>query len=150
MSEVCTDNRFEIIAKAKADLLESTNIETSADEMVCLDSFLLRCWQMGWLKKYEEDQRWIPITTRPMDEWERKEWSKKIGYELEDDDAVIYTSQLPDDGQECIVCSKWGNVFIDTFSNDPDYGCYFEDHGDMDGLTAWMPFPKPWRGEGDE
>ena len=54
MSELCTDNRFEIIAKAKADLIESTNIETSEDEMACLDSFLLRCWQMGWLRRYED------------------------------------------------------------------------------------------------
>ncbi len=53
MSEVCTDNRFEIIAKAKEALLDSTNIDTSPDEMACLDSFLFRCWQMGWLDKYE-------------------------------------------------------------------------------------------------
>lgn len=51
--EMCGDNRFEIIAKAKADLLKSTNIAMRADEMACLDSFLFRCWQMGWLEKYE-------------------------------------------------------------------------------------------------
>lgn len=50
---MCGDNRFEIIAKAKADLLKSTNIAMRADEMACLDSFLFRCWQMGWLEKYE-------------------------------------------------------------------------------------------------
>lgn len=55
MSELCTDNRFEIIAKAKEALLDSTNIESSPDEMACLDSFLFRCWQMGWLDKYEKD-----------------------------------------------------------------------------------------------
>lgn len=53
MFEVCGDNRFEIIAKAKEHLLDATNIETSPDEMKVLDSFLFRCWQMGWLKKYE-------------------------------------------------------------------------------------------------
>ena len=98
----------------------------------------------------QPEQRWIPVKSRPMDEEERKEWSEKVGYELEGDDAVIYTSQLPDDGQECIVCTKWGNVFIDTFQNDPDYGCCFEEHGDMDGITAWMPLPKAWKGEKDE
>ncbi len=97
----------------------------------------------------ERKTEWIPVKSRPMDEEERKEWSEKVGYELEGDDAVIY-SQLPDDGQECIVCTKWGNVFIDTFHNDPDYGCFFEDHGDMDGITAWMPRPKPWKGGKDE
>ena len=53
---MCGDNRFEIINKAKEALLESTNISTSADEMACLDSFLFRCWQMGWLKQYERGE----------------------------------------------------------------------------------------------
>ena len=52
MSEVCTDNRFKIIERAKNDILESTNISTSEDEMKVLDNFLFRCWQMGWLDKY--------------------------------------------------------------------------------------------------
>lgn len=49
----CGDNRFEIIEKAKQDLLESTNIDTSEDEMKVLESFLFCCWQMGWLDKYD-------------------------------------------------------------------------------------------------
>jgi len=53
MMEMCGDNRFEIIEKAKNDILEATNINTSPDEMKVLDNFLFRCWQMGWLKKYE-------------------------------------------------------------------------------------------------
>lgn len=52
MSEVCADNRFEIITKAKKHILEATNISTSPDEMKVLDNFLFRCWQMGWLDKY--------------------------------------------------------------------------------------------------
>ena len=55
MSEMCGDNRFEIIERAKKHLIESTNIETSLDEMRVLDSFLYRCWQMGWLEQYELD-----------------------------------------------------------------------------------------------
>lgn len=54
MIEICGDNRFEIIDAAKKDLLESTNINTSPDEMNVLDNFLFRCWQMGWLDKYEK------------------------------------------------------------------------------------------------
>lgn len=53
MNEMCGDNRFEIIKKAKNDILEATNINTSPDEMKVLDNFLFRCWQMGWLNKYE-------------------------------------------------------------------------------------------------
>ena len=52
--EICGDNRFEIIAKAKAHLLDATNIDTAEDEMNVLDSFLYRCWQMGWLDRYDE------------------------------------------------------------------------------------------------
>ena len=53
MCEVCGDNRFEVIQKAKDHLIESTNIEGSPAEMDVLDSFLYRAWQMGWLKQYE-------------------------------------------------------------------------------------------------
>ena len=50
--------------------------------------------------------KWIPIKTRPMDDEERKEWSDRWGYDLEDDEAVMYVSQLPDDGQEVLICVK--------------------------------------------
>ena len=53
MFETCGDNRFEIIEKAKKDLIYSTNIEDSQDEMKVLDTFLFRCWQMGWLNGYD-------------------------------------------------------------------------------------------------
>lgn len=52
MMEVCGDGRFEIIEKAKQAIIESTNIETSQEEMAVLDNILFRCWQMGWLDKY--------------------------------------------------------------------------------------------------
>ena len=93
-----------------------------------------------------DPMKWIPIKSRPMNEEERAEWSEKLGYEIEDDEAVIYTSQLPDDGQEVLTCSRYGEVRIDTFENDPDYGCSFEENGDMDGIVAWMPKPDPWKG----
>lgn len=57
MNEVCGDNRFEMISKAKNHLIESTNIETAADEMKVLDSFLYRCWQMGWLDRYDTSKQ---------------------------------------------------------------------------------------------
>lgn len=52
MNEVCGDNRFEIIEVAKKDIIESTNIKSSPEEMKVLDNILFRCWQMGWLDKY--------------------------------------------------------------------------------------------------
>lgn len=53
MGDICGDNRFEIISKAKEDILNSTNISSREDEMKVLDNFLFRCWQMGWLDKYD-------------------------------------------------------------------------------------------------
>lgn len=55
MNTQCSDNRFEAIERAKKDLLDSTNINTSPEEMNVLDSFLFRCWQMEWLDRYEAD-----------------------------------------------------------------------------------------------
>ena len=54
MCEICDDNRFEIIERAKAHLINSTNIEASPDEMRVLNNFLYRCWQMGWLELYNK------------------------------------------------------------------------------------------------
>lgn len=57
MYETCGDNRFEIIKRAKDDLIKSTNIEMAKDEMAVLDNILFRAWQMGWLGKYEPDYK---------------------------------------------------------------------------------------------
>lgn len=54
MANICGDNRFEIISRAKEALIKSTNIETSPKEVEVLDNFLFRCWQMGWLDKYDK------------------------------------------------------------------------------------------------
>lgn len=47
MSEICDtcdDDRFELIDKAKRELLECTNIEKSGpEEVAVLDSILFRC-----------------------------------------------------------------------------------------------------------
>ncbi len=56
-NECCGDNRFAIIERAKQDLINSTNIETSPCEMSVLDNILFRCWQMGWLDKYDYEKK---------------------------------------------------------------------------------------------
>jgi hypothetical protein len=53
MKDVCGDNRFEIINRAKQDIINSSNIASSQDEMKVLDNILFRCWQMGWLDGYD-------------------------------------------------------------------------------------------------
>ena len=59
MGDMCGDNRFEIIERAKEDIIQNTNIESREDEMKVLDTFLFRCWQMGWLHKYDETKQTI-------------------------------------------------------------------------------------------
>lgn len=93
------------------------------------------------ISKLPSAQQWIPITSRPMTEDERQEWSEKLGYDIEGDDAKLY-GNLPDDGQSVLIYKEYSKtVDIDTFCDDGD-GCYFEDNGDMDGITYWMPLPK--------
>ncbi len=61
---ICEDNRFELIAKYKQQLIEATNIESSPEEMIVIDDILFRFWQMGWLdileaqQEYKEDREW--------------------------------------------------------------------------------------------
>lgn len=57
MGNICGDNRFEIISKAKEDILKRTNIRSSEDEMKVLDDFLFRCWQMRWLDRYNKENK---------------------------------------------------------------------------------------------
>lgn len=70
MDIMCTDNRFEIIGKAKKHLLEATNIDTSEDEMKVLDNFLFRCWQMGWLDRYDEQTEPSGYKMKPVEQTE--------------------------------------------------------------------------------
>lgn len=55
MGDICGDNRFHVIKKAKELLVEQTNIESNPSEMAVIDNILFRCWQMGWLEKVEKE-----------------------------------------------------------------------------------------------
>ena len=57
MNQTCGDNRFEIVRRATVDLMKSTNIDSSPDELNVLENILFRAWQMGWLDKYEPDYK---------------------------------------------------------------------------------------------
>lgn len=48
--DVCTDERFDMIARVKSELIRSTNIKTDKKEMEVIDSILYRFWQKGWLQ----------------------------------------------------------------------------------------------------
>ena len=62
----CGDARFRIIARAKEHLFQATNITEDKKELEVLDCFLLRCWQMGWLKQYEDAEE-KKLNLKPFD-----------------------------------------------------------------------------------
>ena len=84
IGEIPSDNRFEIIAKAKVDLLNATNINTSSEEMKVLDNFLFRCWQMGWLKKYDTKLEKIIIEEDKINDEQKLEFEKTFAKHCEE------------------------------------------------------------------
>lgn len=77
---MCGDNRFEIIAKAKKDLIGSTNIESRPEEMAVLDSFLFRAWQMGWLRGYEVEPRGTETLEKVAKAYGESEYRKAVHF----------------------------------------------------------------------
>lgn len=85
---------------------------------------------------------WNVITKCPMEADEIAAWSERLGYEIPADEAYMY-GNLPEEGEDVLVCTASGTIFIDSLCCDE--GCYFEDYGEMDGIVAWMPLPKPYK-----
>lgn len=70
-TEMCNDNRFELIKKYKDKLIEATNIETSKAEMDVIDSVLFRFWQMGWLDRLEDEDKTKKLYEQLSEDFER-------------------------------------------------------------------------------
>lgn len=90
---------------------------------------------------------WIPIKLRPGTDEEYEKFSQYGDCPRED--FHIFECQLPDDDQEVLVTTRWGEVCIDIWHRDVDC-CYFEDHCDDYDVVAWMPLPEPYKKEGEE
>lgn len=90
--------------------------------------------------KYEAQKHsWIPIESRPGTEEEYAEFSK-FGT-CPRSEFKVYTNEMPEDGQDVLITTKWGTVCEDIYHDDVD-ASYFEDHDDPDDVIAWMPKPK--------
>lgn len=93
-NEACGDNRFEIIEKAKNHILQSTNIETSKAEMAVLDNFLFRCWQMGWLDRYDDQKKPDPPETKADTKPALPTRELRVLFERESDTRPFYLAGL--------------------------------------------------------
>lgn len=102
--------------------------------------------QFQHLQSVQPEPQWIPVKTRQMDSEEREYWEDQIGEKLEDEDAILFDCQMPEDGQEILVSyRKW--ICMDKCEIDD--GCYgLEGNGDWEDVIAWMPLPKPYKTDG--
>ena len=89
-------------------------------------------------EKFENS--WISIKTRPLTEEEKEEYPEA---------TFMYDCPMPDDGEEVLITTQRGYVYIDTFINDGYFGWYFENFCDDGDVVAWAPMPKPYKG-GDQ
>ena len=158
MSDICGDNRFEIIAEAKSDLLEATNIKDSPEEMAVLDSFLFRCWQMGWLRKYELNEfewctdckeydqekhcchRWTKVIRQTVEEMKNRWKWTPVTEALPWNDTNVLVTVRDDSGD-----TPWEYTSVGWRTPDGQY--WVVDNEICYGVIAWMPLPEPWRGD---
>lgn len=70
---------------------------------------------------------------------------------LERDPWIPVSERLPEELEDVLVCTKSGYVTCGCYVNDYNYRCVDEDlFLNLGDVVAWMPLPKPWKGEKDE
>lgn len=142
---ILTGDKFSIFHKYIEDILgRSVWTHELADHNVCEEikeksksDFLELC-------KNEETREWIPIKLRPGTDEEYEEFSQYGDCPREY--FRVFDSPMPDDDQEVLVTTRWGDVRVDTWHRDVDC-CYFEDNCDDDDVIAWMPLPEGYKKE---
>ena len=85
-----------------------------------------------------ENSSWIPVKTRELTAEEKEEHP---------DITFMWDCPLPDDSQDVLITTCWGDVQLCTFCVD-SMGSYF-DEMDEDEVLAWMPLPEPYKNEDD-
>lgn len=91
----------------------------------------------------EKKSGWIPLKYRPMDEDEYRAFREVYG-EIPVEGRKVFACQMPEDGQEILISTKYGNVFLDTCVYDGEF-YELEEYGDWWDVIAWMPLPTPYK-----
>lgn len=100
------------------------------------------------IKALENQPQWIPVKTRKMTAEEIEELSKSNDLiDADDIEQWCYCCKLPDDKQDVLITTEYGDIRFTTFYADLYYGCYFENYEDRDDVLAWMPLPEPYKKE---
>ena len=95
----------------------------------------------------KEKTPWIPLKYRPMDNDEYRAFRKEYG-EIPVEERLVFNCNMPDAGQEILITTKYGHIFLDTCVLDSG-GYGLEEYGDWEDVIAWLPLPEPYKKEGD-
>jgi len=89
------------------------------------------------MKAYEKNPEWNELVFRNLTPEEKEEYANF--------DWSYMVENLPDYGEEVLV-TDGKNVWIDSFDED-DYVYLSGTDDEIDGVTAWMPLPNPYKGD---
>lgn len=95
----------------------------------------------------EEKIVWHKIKMRPATKEEIEYFKENLDY-FDDDEQEVFDCEMPDDGEEILVVTKYG-VSIDTCLSD-DYGYGLEENSYWDGIIAWAKIPVYREGESND
>ena len=66
---------------------------------------------------------------------------------------IPVSERLPEEKKQVLVCDDFGEMYIaeyETFSDGKWRWCESVEYRSLYGIVAWMPLPKPWKGEEDD
>lgn len=89
------------------------------------------------MKAYDIISEWNELVFRNLTPEEKEEYANS--------DCSYVVENLPDYGEEVLV-TDGKNVWIDSFDED-DCVYLSSTDSEIDGVTAWMPLPNPYKGE---
>lgn len=176
MSDMCADNRFELIEKYKKELVEATNIETIPEEMQVLDNILFRFWQMGWLDSIDRmplvkesamtlmHSRGDSVSAKALRNAGRLIRNAIDGEAVEFEEIpsaephwISVFDELPDEGQAVVALEKgktWDCLTFEGTAEWTEDERMWKKKEAVIRIDYWMPkdsaLPEPYKEEGEQ